>query len=91
MPRVKEHNNSVPRVGKTNWLFADEYILYAVNEEVKLNKTAFNFPSRSEMKNILVTPSLQGKERIKRPGGAFHPNPAPDTPQAAYSHLSPSR
>jgi DNA modification methylase len=75
---VWSKTNPVPRLSKTNWLHANEYILYAINETVKLNKITFNFPSQVEMKNIFITPALQGKERIKRPeGGAFHPTQKP--------------
>jgi site-specific DNA-methyltransferase (adenine-specific)/modification methylase len=75
---VWSKTNPPPRLSKTNWVFANEYILYAINEEIKLNRIAFNFPSQGAMKNIFITPSLQGKERLrKKEGGALHPTQKP--------------
>ena len=77
---VWSKTNPPPRLSKTNWVFANEYILYAVNEKVKLNTITFNFPSQGVMKNIFITPALLGKERLRKPeGGALHPTQKPLT------------
>lgn len=75
---VWSKTNPVPRLSKTNWLHANEYILYAINEKVKLNKMTFNFPGQAEMKNLFVTPSLQGRERLRDSSGkTLHPTQKP--------------
>lgn len=75
---VWSKTNPPPRLSKTNWVFANEYIIYAVNEKVKLNTISFNFPAQGAMKNIFVTPALQGAERLRKAeGGALHPTQKP--------------
>ena len=75
---VWSKTNPPPRLSKTNWVFANEYILYAVNEKIKLNTITFNFPSQGAMKNIFITSALQGAERLRKPeGGALHPTQKP--------------
>ena len=75
---VWNKTNPPPRLSKTNWVFANEYILYAVNEKVKLNTITFNFPNQGTMKNIFITPALQGAERLRKPeGGTLHPTQKP--------------
>src|SRR3989338_2744934 len=55
--------NPAPRISKTNFLFANEYILYAINEKGKPSDSVFNFSTQSTMHNTFITNSLQGKER----------------------------
>lgn len=75
---VWNKTNPAPRISKTNFLFANEYILYAINEKVKMTETTFNFSKQNEMHNIFITSSLQGKERIKSEGRkALHPTQKP--------------
>jgi len=75
---VWNKSNPVPRVSKLNFVFANEYIVYAVNETVKLNTIDFNFSSQTEMHNLFRTSALQGRERLKKPeGGALHPTQKP--------------
>jgi len=75
---VWSKTNPPPRLSKTNWVFANEYIVYAINEKVKLNKVTFNFPSQGVMKNIFVTALLTGRERLRSPeGGSVHPTQKP--------------
>ncbi len=75
---VWSKTNPPPRLSKTNWVFANEYIIYAINDKTKLNKITFNFQSQPAMKNIFVTPALHGKERLKQENGtAFHPTQKP--------------
>lgn len=76
---IWSRTNPTPRLSKTNWLFANDYIIYAVNEKIKLNRITFNFPSQKEMKNIFITPALAGKERIKQAQSrkALHPTQKP--------------
>ncbi len=75
---VWSKTNPPPRLSKTNWVFANEYIVYAVNEKVKLNKITFNFPSQGAMKNLFITPILTGAERLRSPeGGSVHPTQKP--------------
>jgi site-specific DNA-methyltransferase (adenine-specific)/modification methylase len=75
---IWSRTNPCPRLSKTNWLFANDYIMYAVNEKVKLNTITFNFESQSAMKNLFITSALQGAERLRNPaGGALHPTQKP--------------
>ena len=74
---VWSKTNPAPRLSKTNYLFANEYIIYAINEKVKMNKVTFNFIKHNEMKNIFITPSLQSKERLRENGIAVHPTQKP--------------
>ncbi len=74
---VWNKTNPPPRISKTNFLFANEYIVYAVNEKVKMPHVTFNFSKQNEMHNIFVTPSLQSKERLKENGKAIHPTQKP--------------
>ncbi len=75
---VWSKTNPPPRLSKTNWVFANEYIIYAINDKTKLNKITFNFESQPAMKNIFITPALQGRERLKQENGmAFHPTQKP--------------
>jgi len=75
---IWSRTNPCPRLSKTNWLFANDYIMYAINEKVKLNKITFNFESQSAMKNLFITPALLGAERLKKPeGGSVHPTQKP--------------
>lgn len=75
---VWSKTNPPPRLSKTNWVFANEYVIYAVNEKVKLNRITFNFPSQGAMKNLFVTPALAGPERLRKAeGGALHPTQKP--------------
>ncbi len=70
--------NPPPRLSKTNWVFANEYIVYAVNTSVKLNRVTFNFSGQAAMKNLLVTPVLQGNERLRNSlGNTAHPTQKP--------------
>ena len=75
---VWSKTNPPPRLSKTNWVFANEYILYAINEKVKCNMITFNFPSQGVMKNIFITAALLGVERLRKSeGGALHPTQKP--------------
>ena len=69
--------NPAPRLSKTNFLFANEYIVYAINNQVKMNTVTFNFSRQNEMKNVFITPSLQSKERLRINGKAVHPTQKP--------------
>ncbi|MFH1584500.1 MAG: site-specific DNA-methyltransferase, partial [Actinomycetota bacterium] len=75
---VWSKTNPVPRLSKTNFLFANEYIIYAINEKVPPGSVTFNFKGQREMKNIFITPALQGKERLKDENGkTAHPTQKP--------------
>jgi len=74
---VWSKTNPAPRISKTNYLFANEYIIYAINEQVKMPSVTFNFSKQNEMKNIFITSSLQSKERLKENGKAIHPTQKP--------------
>jgi DNA modification methylase len=75
---VWNKTNPPPRISKTNFLFANEYIVYAINEKVKMTETAFNFSKQNEMHNIFRTPSLQSRERLKdKNRKAIHPTQKP--------------
>ena len=75
---VWNKTNPAPRISKTNFLFANEYIIYAINEKVKMTETTFNFSKQNEMHNIFITSALQGKERLKHANRkAIHPTQKP--------------
>jgi len=75
---VWNKTNPAPRISKTNFLFANEYIMYAVNTKINLTQITFNFSSQTSMHNIFVTSALQGKERLKDSDGrALHPTQKP--------------
>ncbi|MBU0471510.1 MAG: site-specific DNA-methyltransferase [Nanoarchaeota archaeon] len=70
--------NPAPRLSKTNWVFANEYILYAINEKIPPGKATFNFPGQVAMHNTIVSGALQGKERLKNAQNqALHPTQKP--------------
>jgi len=70
--------NPPPRLSKTNFLFANEYIIYAIKEKGKPSLSTFNFSSQSTMHNTFVSGSLQGRERLKgNDGRAIHPTQKP--------------
>jgi DNA modification methylase len=74
---VWKKTNPAPRLSKTNWVFANEYIVYAINEKGKPSDSTFNFSGQSEMHNTLITSALQGKERLKFEGKTAHPTQKP--------------
>lgn len=75
---VWSKTNPAPRLSKTNFVFANEYILYAINEKIKPSLATFHFSKQSEMKNIFITSALQGKERVReKDGRASHPTQKP--------------
>jgi len=75
---VWNKTNPAPRLSKTNFLFANEYIIYAINEKGMPSKSTFNFFKQNEMHNIFITSSLQGKERLKGPDRkSIHPTQKP--------------
>ncbi|HIH31300.1 TPA: site-specific DNA-methyltransferase [Candidatus Woesearchaeota archaeon] len=70
--------NPPPRMSKTNYLFANEYIIYAIKEKGKPSLSTFNFSSQSTMHNTFISGALQGKERLKGKNGmAIHPTQKP--------------
>jgi len=71
--------NPAPRLSKTNFVFANEYILYAINEpSVKPGQVTFNFIGQKEMHNTIITSALQGKERLRDENNkAIHPTQKP--------------
>ena len=70
--------NPAPRISKTNFVFANEYILYAINENVRPSDATFNFLGHKEMHNTIITSALQGKERLKGENGkSAHPTQKP--------------
>ena len=72
--------NPPPRLSKTNYLFANEYIIYAIKEKGKPSLSTFNFSSQTTMHNTFVSGALQGKERLKGTDGiAIHPTQKPLT------------
>ena len=82
---VWSKTNPAPRLNKSNFDFANEYIVYAVNEKVKCNTFTFNSKSHKEMCNFIVTSALQGKERIKdSEGKSAHPT---QKPLSVINHL----
>jgi len=75
---VWNKTNPAPRISKTNFLFANEYLLYAINEKGMPTKSTFNFNKQNEMHNIFITSTLQGKERLKGDDRkAIHPTQKP--------------
>ncbi|MCF7859927.1 MAG: site-specific DNA-methyltransferase [Candidatus Cloacimonetes bacterium] len=75
---VWNKTNPAPRISKTNFLFANEYLLYAINEKCKMTEVTFNFSKQNEMHNIFITSALQGKERLKdKNRKALHPTQKP--------------
>jgi len=70
--------NPAPRLSKTNFVFANEYIIYAINEKVKPGSITFNFTKQSEMHNTFKSSALQGKERLRdKNNQAIHPTQKP--------------
>jgi DNA modification methylase len=70
--------NPAPRLSKTNFVFANEYIIYAINEKGRPSESTFNFQSHTEMHNTIITSALQGKERLKNEKGkTAHPTQKP--------------
>ena len=70
--------NPPPRLSKTNFVFANEYIVYAIKEKGKPSLSTFNFSSQTTMHNTFISGSLQGKERLKAENGtAIHPTQKP--------------
>jgi DNA modification methylase len=69
--------NPAPRLSKTNYVFANEYIIYGINEKVKPSSATFNFLGHVQMHNTITTSALQGKERLKKDGKALHPTQKP--------------
>jgi len=70
--------NPPPRLSKTNFVFANEYIIYAINEKVKPGSITFNFTKQSEMHNTFISSALQGKERLRdKNNKAIHPTQKP--------------
>lgn len=70
--------NPAPRLSKTNWVFANEYILYAINEKGRPSDSTFHFPRNPEMHNTFITSALQGKERLRgEDNKAVHPTQKP--------------
>ena len=75
---VWNKTNPAPRISKSNYVFANEYIIYAINEKVKMTEVTFNFSKQTEMHNLFRTSALQGKERLKGENGrALHPTQKP--------------
>ena len=70
--------NPPPRLSKTNYLFANEYIVYAIKERGKPSLSTFNFSTQSTMHNTFISGSLQGKERLREKNGmSIHPTQKP--------------
>jgi site-specific DNA-methyltransferase (adenine-specific)/modification methylase len=69
--------NPAPRISKTNYLFACEYIIYGINEPCKIKDCSFNFTKQNEMHNLFITNALQGKERLKDGYKSIHPTQKP--------------
>ena len=70
--------NPAPRMSKTNFVFANEYIVYAINEKGKPSESVFNFSGQVAMHNTIITSALQGKERLKNElGKTAHPTQKP--------------
>jgi len=70
--------NPPPRLSKTNYIFATEYIVYAIKDKGKPSLSTFNFSSQSTMHNTFISGALQGKERLKEENGmAIHPTQKP--------------
>jgi len=70
--------NPAPRMSKLNFVFANEYIVYAINEKGKPSESVFNFSGQVTMHNTIITSALQGKERLKNTlGKTAHPTQKP--------------
>jgi site-specific DNA-methyltransferase (adenine-specific)/modification methylase len=71
--------NPAPRLSKTNFVFANEYIIYAINDPtVKPGGVTFNFLGQKEMHNTIITSALQGRERLRDENHkALHPTQKP--------------
>jgi len=70
--------NPPPRLSKTNFLFANEYIVYAIKDKGKPSLSTFNFSTQSTMHNTFISGSLQGKERLREKNGiSIHPTQKP--------------
>jgi site-specific DNA-methyltransferase (adenine-specific)/modification methylase len=70
--------NPAPRLSKTNYVFANEYIIYAINEKGKPSESVFNFQGQNKMHNTIITSALQGRERLKDENGkTAHPTQKP--------------
>ena len=70
--------NPCPRLSKTNFLFAADYIMYGINEKLSLSKVTFNFTTQTDMHNVIITNALQGKERLRNPDNkSLHPTQKP--------------
>ncbi|MFT4326788.1 MAG: DNA-methyltransferase [Candidatus Woesearchaeota archaeon] len=69
--------NPAPRISKTNYLFACEYIIYGINEKGRPSDSTFNFNKQNEMHNVFITNALQGKERLKEGLKSVHPTQKP--------------
>lgn len=69
--------NPAPRISKTNYLFACEYIIYGINDKGRPTDSTFNFSKQSEMHNVFITTALQGKERLKQGHKSVHPTQKP--------------
>ena len=75
---VWHKTNPPPRLSKTNYVFSNEYIIYAIKEKCKLNKVTFNYSGHSKMYNTFITSSLQTKERLRNENNtAVHPTQKP--------------
>ena len=71
--------NPAPRLSKTNFVFANEYIIYAINDlSTKPGQVTLNWQGQKEMHNTIITPALQGKERLRDENHkAIHPTQKP--------------
>jgi site-specific DNA-methyltransferase (adenine-specific)/modification methylase len=75
---VWHKTNPAPRLSKTNYVFSNEYIIYAINEKGKPSESTFNYKKHNEMYNTIITSALQGKERLKDDNGkTAHPTQKP--------------
>jgi DNA modification methylase len=70
---VSQKTNPAPRLSKTNFVFANKYIAYAINEKGRPSDSLFNFKKQNEMHNTIITSALQGKERLKENRKTIHP------------------
>ena len=75
---VWSKSNPAPRLSKTNFVFANEYIVYAINEKVRPSEATFNYLGHSEMFNFIQSSTLLGKERLRDENNkAIHPTQKP--------------
>ncbi|MGV8162411.1 MAG: DNA-methyltransferase [Candidatus Nanoarchaeia archaeon] len=75
---VWHKTNPPPRLSKTNYVFSNEFIVYAIKEKGRPGLATFNFSSQSTMKNMFITSLLLGKERLRGGDGlAVHPTQKP--------------